>query len=241
MRRVLLGVAMTAASAWTQTAVSPRFEVASVKTGADVFSTRPERSPGRIRWTTQLAYLVGYAYALDFSRISGAPLGAIYTIEATYDPAATEAEVRLMLQSLLSERFQMRCHRVAKETEGYALSVAKGGLRIREAKAEEGADGHVAASLQSAGVIAVRGQRATIADLAANLARSTSIPVWDLTGLTGKYDFTFRYAQDLGAESRSDAPALATALQENLGLQLKKQKGTVESLVVDHIEAPSGN
>jgi hypothetical protein len=48
-----------------------RFEVASVKPGGDVFSTRPERSGGRIRWTTQACYLIGYAAHLDISRLTG--------------------------------------------------------------------------------------------------------------------------------------------------------------------------
>jgi len=39
----------------------------------------------------------------------------------------------------------------------------------------------------------------------------------------------------------ADGPSLFTALQEQLGLKLAPGKGTVISLVIDHIEKPSGN
>lgn len=77
---------------------TPSFEVASIKPGGDIFSTRPEISAGTFRWTTQLAYLIGYAYELDFSRVSAPKgLGRIYRIEATFDPAAMNRDIRSML------------------------------------------------------------------------------------------------------------------------------------------------
>jgi uncharacterized protein (TIGR03435 family) len=98
---------LVASAAYGQNSHRPSFEVASVKPGGDVFSTRPDHSLGRIRWTTQLAYLIGYAYRLDFSRVSGPHLGSVYAVEATFDPRTTEDQVRLMFQSLLADRFRM--------------------------------------------------------------------------------------------------------------------------------------
>jgi uncharacterized protein (TIGR03435 family) len=66
------------------------------------------------------------------------------------------------------------------------------------------------------------------------------MPVWDRTGLSGNYYFAFR-TQFLSADLETDAPSLATALQENLGLKLEKQKGPIEGLVIDYIEEPSEN
>jgi uncharacterized protein (TIGR03435 family) len=80
-----------------------------------------------------------------------------------------------------------------------------------------------------------------MAQLAATLERSTRMPVWDQTGLSGNYSFTFRYARDLGADSATGEPFLPTALRESLGLELKKQKGPLETLVVDSIAEPSEN
>ena len=74
------------------------------------------------------------------------------------------------------------------------------------------------------------------------------------TGLTGNYNFTLKWAplgdaQAPGAQggplqkSSDDEskPGLFTALEEQLGLKLESQKGSVETLVVDHVEQPSAN
>jgi len=60
--------------AQAQRAVPSAFEVVSVKGPLEQggFNTRPTRSPGRFTWTTQLCYLLGYAYRLEWDRISGA-------------------------------------------------------------------------------------------------------------------------------------------------------------------------
>lgn len=228
---------------YSQTDTRPHFVVASVKKPADqdVFSTRPERSRGRIRWTTQLSYLIGYAYRLDFSRVDGSHLGAIYSVEATFDAANTEDQVRQMMQSLLIERFKMRSHRVTTETDGYALSIGRNGPKLTPAKIDntdtEGS--YVSATVPETGLIVITGRRASMADLAATLQRGQATPVWDRTGLSGKYDFEFRYAQDPSV--RSETASLGSALQEKLGLSIKKQKGPLETLVVDSIQEPSEN
>jgi uncharacterized protein (TIGR03435 family) len=248
---------LAGAAAYGQPAPQPRFEVASVKKGGDVFSTRPDRTAGRIRWTTQLCYLIGYAYQLDFSRVSGKPCGSIYSVEATFDPAATDDQVRLMIQSLLSDRFKLRTHRATTEADGYALTIGKGGLKIKEANATDEppampdwvkdaspalrAETYIFLTMPEKGVIAVTGRRVSMSQLAVTLQRSTQMPVWDRTGLSGNYYFAFRYALDFSADQGADAPLLTTALQESLGLKLEKQKGPVESLVIDYVEEPSEN
>ena len=230
------------AAAQGQTSQPPRFEIASVKPGGDVFSTKPERSAGRFRWTTQLSYLIGYAYRLDFARVTCPNCASVYSLEATLDPASTDDQVRLMIRSLLTERFRMRAHQTSSEADGYALIVAKGGPKMKEAKpAEEFVEGYVSATMPGAGIMMVTGRHASISQLAASLQRFTRLPVWDRTALSGSYDFTFRYAQDLGSHVQTDAPSLPTSLQESLGLKLEKRKGLVESLIVDHIEEPAGN
>jgi uncharacterized protein (TIGR03435 family) len=80
-----------------------------------------------------------------------------------------------------------------------------------------------------------------MSQLAETLQRSIDMPVWDRTGLSGNYYFAFRYTEFLSADLDTDAPSLATALQQNLGLKLEKQKGPVEALVIDYIEEPSEN
>jgi uncharacterized protein (TIGR03435 family) len=67
--------------------------------------------------------------------------------------------------------------------------------------------------------------------------------VVDRTGLTGTYDLHVRYIPDdrkLEAELEP-GPSLTQAIHEELGLKLEKSKGSVEVLVIDHMEKPSQN
>ena len=255
--RLMFAIGLATAAAYGQSAPQPRFEVASVKPAGSIFSRKPERSGGRIRWTTELCNLVGYAHRLDSSRVSGRNCGSTYAIEATFDPAATDDQVRLMVQSLLRDRFKMRAHRVTTEADGYALVIGKGGLKIREAKVADEppsmpewakdrssawkAESYISATIPEGGVIAITGRGVSMSQLAETLQRSIDMPVWDRTGLSGNYYFAFRYTEFLSADLDTDAPSLATALQQNLGLKLEKQKGPVEALVIDYIEEPSEN
>jgi uncharacterized protein (TIGR03435 family) len=221
------------AAAWAvhaHPADQPAFDVASVKPSGgivgpdgvhrDVFSTRPVLSPGRIRWTTQLCYLIGYGYHLDLSRISGAKCGMIYSIEATFDAQASDEQMRLMIQSLLAARLKLRAHRASTPANGYALLGGKGGPKLKAAAADEG-EGYVSATIPQAGMFEITGRGASMSQLGAALERVVSAPVWDKTGLSGKFDFQFRCAQFPDPGPLSDAPSLPTALQENLGLKLE--------------------
>jgi uncharacterized protein (TIGR03435 family) len=232
--------------------ISPAFDVASVKPVAgDILATKPTRSGGRITWTTDLAYLISYGWNLRFPFISGAiPRASVFRVDATTDPAATDDQVRLMFQSLLKDRFKLVAHLVTNEAEGYALSVGKNGLKIKEAKPEDPPpplpewarnesvaawEGNIAAMLREAGVVTIIGRRVSILKLVDTLrGQLGGKMVWEQTGVTGDYYFAFRYAQDDNPEA--DAPSLAAALRDNLGLELKKQKGPVEMLVVDRME-----
>jgi uncharacterized protein (TIGR03435 family) len=238
-----------------QTAAPLSFDVASVKPVAQPWlQVVPQRSGGRITWTTDLHYLVGYAYRLQDWRISGPLPGSdyIYAIDAATAPAATEDQIRLMFQSLLADRFKMIAHRVTKDVEGYALTVGKSGPKIKEAKAEDNPaplpewfqkqgdtaatlEGKVVATIPKAGVVAVTGRRVSMLQLTETLQRVLHVSVLDQTGLPGNYYFAFEFAQE-DHPADVDAPAVFAAIQESLGLKLEKHKGPVEMLVVDHIE-----
>jgi uncharacterized protein (TIGR03435 family) len=56
-------------------------------------------------------------------------------LDATMPPDATKAQLRVMFQNLLAERFKLTFHRETKEIPGYSLLVAKSGLKMKESAA----------------------------------------------------------------------------------------------------------
>jgi len=106
----------------------------------------------------------------------------------------------------------------------------------------------------------------SMSGLAEILSSQLDLPVVDMTGLTGKYDFTLYFSPEGLAGMRLPAglappppnaappgeggpgspmasapdgqsnPSLFAAIQEQLGLKLEQRKGPVDLLVIDHLE-----
>jgi bla regulator protein BlaR1 len=77
--------------------------------------------------------------------------------------------------------------------------------------------------------------------------------VIDKTGLKAEFDITLQWTPDAvhgmqpspdvprSVPADTDAPPIFTALQEQLGLKLKSQKGPVQTPMIDRAEEPSEN
>jgi uncharacterized protein (TIGR03435 family) len=93
-------------------------------------------------------------------------------------------------------------------------------------------------------------------ELVSLLSGTVGRSVVDRTGLTGRYDIDLRWTPDRvlqraagaaasepirvnGVEIDPNGPSIFTALQEQLGLKLESERGTIEALVIDHIERPT--
>jgi uncharacterized protein (TIGR03435 family) len=64
-------------------------------------------------------------------------------------------------------------------------------------------------------------------------------PVLNRTGIIGNFDFVIEYAAD---ESQADtAPHLARVIQDQVGLKLERQPGSMRVLVIDGARKPSEN
>src|ERR1019366_10503763 len=99
----------------------------------------------------------------------------------------SEFELRVMLQTLLAERFKLKFHTDTKEMPGYELLVAKSGPKLTP---NNGADcvpdaEHVCGLITRIGQI--RGQDGTMPQFADVLSGFMDRPVADKTGLTGSF------------------------------------------------------
>jgi uncharacterized protein (TIGR03435 family) len=196
--------------------------------------------PGRIHYTWMpLKRLIMNAYNVkDFQILGPDWLGSTrFDIEATMPPTTTMEQFRIMLQNLLVERFKLAIHHDVKELPIYSLSVAKGGIKMKESTNFD--ERPRTAEFVMTDRARLVGYQQTIDDLAGHLPRFVSRPVIDSSGRTAKYDFVLTFSLE-GSET-SD-PDIFTALQFQLGLKLEAKKGPVDRIVIDHIEqTPSAN
>jgi uncharacterized protein (TIGR03435 family) len=84
----------------------------------------------------------------------------------------------------------------------------------------------------------------TMASFAQTLIRALERPVLDKTALEGTFDVDLTYTPDTQVVAGSNllnAPALPTAMREQLGLRLESTRAPVEILVIDAVAPPTEN
>ena len=162
-----------------------------------------------------------------------------YDILAKSAPDTTEAQMRLMLRTLLTERFKFAFHSEKAELRVYTLTVAKSGIKMHPA-----ATGTPPSHQNSHTGMA--GHAMTMSELAEYLTDALGAPLTDNTGLAGRYDFIIDFTPYVDLErTNNERPdpvvVLKAALKDELGLEIVQNKETVDTLVVDHVEAPTAN
>ncbi|HEV2645001.1 MAG TPA: TIGR03435 family protein [Acidobacteriaceae bacterium] len=229
----------------------PKWDVVSVKPAqmpcGGPSSLMPTRAGIEIECLPPQALLKFIFGINEDSRILGGPSWlkqASYGIEAKVGGTEVAAysklsrkERSLMLQDLLADRFAMKWHRETRDLPVYALVIAKGGSKLKESQPEETAKG----AMFSKGQGEVDAVASSLEALPMFLTRELDRPVVDRTGLTGRYDFTLRFAPGPSAQEDSDAASIFTAVEEQLGLKLEPSRAPLDVLVIDHIEKPSAN
>jgi uncharacterized protein (TIGR03435 family) len=263
-------------SAIAQTDTPLQFEVASIK------RARPDAvwgfhfAPGGRATLTDFSMneLIILAWHTQGFRIVGGPSwfdSERYTIEAEAEGNPVLEDSRLMLRSLLQDRFRLALHRETRELPAYALVPVKSGARLAEAKngscktadessgptppSEPGLPGcgfsqRLRPQNNGAPMMQLQGHSVTTSMIARMIGNILDRAVSDDTGISGSFDISVEYAMDDGLLKRvapdarvsdNTAPSLFTALQEQVGLKLESRRVPVEVLVIDHAERPSAN
>jgi uncharacterized protein (TIGR03435 family) len=246
---------LSCALSQAQTPQPPAFDVASVKsqkfTGTGDMGIFTEGNTLHAEHL-DLNKLIAFAYNIEEFQLSGGPSwaanGAIYSsdlFQVLAKPAAGQTpstdQFRLMLQTLLAERFHLRIHHVSKQLPAYNLIMNKGDPKLKET-----AGGETGMSQRRVGKVGWRidATNVTIQYSIGLLSVYAHRPIFDKTGLTGHYDFTVKWLLDqTGAADAagSDLPALPAALEEQLGLRLESTTAPYDTIVIDHAEKPSEN
>ena len=259
----------------------PSFEVASIKLGDPSARGRGFGSPDPSQFhviNMTAKGMVQFVYGLKDFQLTGGPEWAnskIYSIDAKVEDSMAkriqgmsrqerQQEQRMMLHSLLIERFKLSVSHTTKDEPEYALVVAKGGPKLTAttwvqppadgsgAKPAPGKGPHLL--LNNGSISAVDQPVSGLADLLAFMPEIEGRLVVDHTGITGNYDYEVKFssaaldqkfAQQAGvappANADESGPSIFTALEEQLGLKLEMTKGPVEIYTIEHIEEPSEN
>jgi len=166
-----------------------------------------------------------------------------FDVIAKVPATASKAQVPLMLQKLVADRFKLAMHKDVKSIQVYALSVDKGGLKIQpEAEGDRRAPGcrRVVASEANKRLSSAVCQSMTMAQFASQLATLAPAyfregPVVDRTGLTPAYDFTVEWMTLQQLDAGETGPTMFEGVKK-LGLNLDKQKDNAEVFVIDRVE-----
>jgi len=225
----------------------PAFEVASIRayTPGTPFPTAASSglkvSPDGVAWRyTRLLFCLAWAYDVPGDVFGPEWIKDRYDITAKASGPISEAELRLMAQTLMEGRFKLKVHRELRELPVVALIVAKSG-----AKNLQRADAGDPPMYETAGSkLVFRGSLSSFTNVLGNSPPfGVRERVVDQTGITG----LFNIALDVGdfdandpvfggkyEEMRSAAfTSLSAALEKQLGLRLEHRKVPLESLVVD--------
>lgn len=180
--------------------------------------------------------LVMAAFGVKEYQVSGVPawasrLDRLYDIaaKAPGNAAPSMEQVRLMLQSLLIERFHLKLRRESKQLPVYNLVVAKNGPKLKPAAGDRP---------PAPGM-----RRGSMDQLAALLSLMVDRPVIDKTGLAGVYEYSDSLTLlDIGAQDSADTIAQAlAAIQDQLGLRAQASRASIDLLIIEGAEPPAAD
>ncbi len=196
-------------------------------------------------------------------RLKGAPAWVMtdgYDIVAKADDATADTwkdwsapqrnAVAPLLRNMLEDRCKLVAHTAPVEIQGYALVVSKHGTKMKAAQPGDTPPekminlphGGKGSAFDPNNQAAPTRYQISMAELAAYLSFGYEVQIVDQTGLQGTYDFYVSHRQP---EPQDGPLAPIDRLRlwglDQIGLDLKPTKVTVQQVVIDHIEKPTAN
>jgi uncharacterized protein (TIGR03435 family) len=243
----------------TNTPPAPAFEI------ADVHVSPPRKFPfmdgGNLHGDRYIVHqatmldLIAAAYGMDSSLVQGGPSWLEtdrFEIIAKAPPTTSKETIKLMLQSLLANRFKLVVHNGTAPMPAYVLSVGKGKPKLKEADDSAKSDCQYQEPPKDRApgtipYIVFVCHSTTMETLATNLhdwaGGYLTNPVVDSTGLKGAWDFDIKWTgrgqlQKAGA----DGISIFDAVDKQLGLKLDLQTAPRPVLIADSVnQKPSPN
>lgn len=211
--------------------------------------------------------LSGYYYRQVKAQLPQWALTDHFDIQARAAGNPTPNQMRLMVQSLLVDRFKFAMHYEDRQAPFYAMVLAKPGklgaqIRVYNGDEEPCATESAAVRTIAGGFPAFCGlpqrleasqpgltrwgfRKVTMDQLAIYVTGMGEMdrPVLNRTGLSGPFDLVIEFDRNAnnGPQAETSGPTLFEAMKDQLGLKLEEQTGPVNTFIIDHIEQPSPN
>ena len=226
-----------------------RFDVASVKRNAGDagFTFAPDPVDGFRRTNYPLFDgIIRYAYELQPFRVIGAPewtRNERYDIVAKAARPISDAERRLMVRTLLADRFKMTSHFEMRDRTVYLMKPLRADAHLGPGlKPRPECESSPCQSGGSGRSDGINIRAVTLKQFAEGmLSTLRGELVYDDTGVPGRFDVELSFRPDASTDANDTRPALVTAIQEQLGLKLEPQRRAIEVLVIDSIDRPSAD
>ncbi len=237
----------------------PAFEVATIKPSnpANTAQIVTLRGTEVIATNATVRDLINLAYWLHPKQVTGGPA---WMESEKYDMAGKPDvpgqpnvdQMKMMIQKLLADRFQLKFHFEKRDLSAYAVRIAKTGAKIvRSQDDPKGLPGFYFGRAAAGTTLTFR--NSPMSQVTAVLQNIMDKPVVDQSGLAEKYDFTLTFTLDpaqavrLGgaplpaAVNPDAAPDVFAAFEQQLGLKLESTKAPVDVMVIDKVDRPSEN
>jgi uncharacterized protein (TIGR03435 family) len=261
---ITLALLLSGAILGQQSDVSPKgnqpgFDIADVRihprsSNTNIYMTGGVLRNGRydLRKATMLD-LIAAAYSVDPDTVLGGPSWLEWERFdiAARAPAGTSPDtLKLMLQSLLAQRFGLMVRKDTQPIPAYALRPGKGKPRLKTAEGKEtpgcrGEPRNSPPGVVLPGIVHCHGMsmEAFARGLREMAGDYLTSPVFDATGLQGEWDFDLTWInRGRLALAGSEAITIFDAVDKQLGLQLDLQKAPAPVLVVESVnQTPTEN
>jgi uncharacterized protein (TIGR03435 family) len=251
---LLSTLAVVAGTLGAQSPDLSTFDAVSIKRHVGGGPSRSDATPnGHVAVNVPMFFLISQAYPVRRSdEIIDAPdwlYDAPYDVTARFAGTPTADQRQSAWRRLFADRFKLKAHLEIREKDTFALVLARAG-RVSPNLKKSDVDCAATAAVTECtsgltrGILATQGM--SMSEFARLIQPMTGRTVSDQTGLTGLYAFSLKFSPTrpgvaLDPNSRTELPDIFAALEDQLGLKLERARGSVDVLVIEHIELPTEN
>lgn len=250
----VLALTLLSSPVFAQTpAISPTFELADVHSSAH--TATPNLTGGVLHGDRYMLHnatmvdMISLAYGFDGSNILSGPAWLDldrFDISARAPRTTSPDDVKLMLQTLLAERFHLVLHKDTHSLPAYVMSIAKGGPKLKQGddSGQYGCHKTPDAPASPSGAVPlnyVTCHNMTLDEIAAQLYNMAGgyvdNPVVNSTGIKGSWSFDIHWTSRSNlAKAGGDGISIFDAVSKQLGLTLEAKTAPLPVLIVDSVD-----